>query len=227
MSIEAKPKALIVYHTFTHQTARVAAVMAESLAAKGYEVEQAEIEFTDPRWTGLFSGVPMRFPSLRIPRILLAQRRRKTGEIRIPDEAKNGVYDLVVIGSPTWWLTTNMPIRSYLKSSAARSVLDGRPFAAFSVSRRYWKGNMKDVRDLGEDRGGTWVDETHFTASGGQVTSMLSWLAYMKRGTPRERVLGVKLPAPNLKPDFEQQARRFIERIAERTATRSRVSAVG
>ena len=113
-----------------------------------------------------------------------------------------------------------MPVRSYLKSSAAESVLDGKPFAAFSVSRRYWKGNMKDVRKLGEGNGGRWLGETHFTAAGGQVRSMLSWLAYMKRGEPRERILGVKMPAPNLKPDFEQQARSFIDRVAARTAER-------
>ncbi len=225
MSIEAKPRALVVYYSFTQTTAKVADAMKESMEAKGYEVKQAAIEFTDPHWTKRFSTVPMRFPALEIPTILIAQRTRKTGGIRIPDEAKEGGYDLVVIGSPTWWLTTNMPIRSYLKSLAAKSVLDGTPFAAFSVSRRYWKGNMKDVRKLGEHHGGKWVDETHFTSAGGQVTSMLSWLAYMKRGTPRERILGVKMPAPGLKPDFDQQARSFIDSIAERNARRSRVSA--
>ena len=78
MSIEAKPRALVVYYTFSQQTARVAAVMAESLAAQGYEVEQAAIEFTDPRWAKRFSAVPMRFPALQIPTILVSQRRRKT-----------------------------------------------------------------------------------------------------------------------------------------------------
>ena len=56
---------------------------------------------------------------------------------------------------------------------------------------------------------------------------MLSWLAYMKRGQPRERILGVKMPQPNLKPDFEQQARSFIDRVAIKTAERrSRSGAV-
>ena len=49
---------------------------------------------------------------------------------------------------------------------------------------------------------------------------MLSWLAYMKRGEPRERILGVKMPPPNLKPDFEQQARSFIDRVATKSAER-------
>ena len=145
---------------------------------------------------------------------------RKTGEIRIPEEAARADYDLVVIGSPTWWLTTNMPIRSYLKSSAAKTVLDGKPFAAFSVSRRYWKGNMKDVRKLGEGNGGRWLGETHLLAAGGQVKSMLSWLGYMKHGEPQEKMFGMKMPPPNLKPDFEQQARIFIDRVASKSAER-------
>jgi menaquinone-dependent protoporphyrinogen IX oxidase len=220
MTAHRKPRALLVYYTFSQQTGRVAEVMAGTLAEKGYDVTKSAIEFTDPHWSKLFSQLPMRRPALRIPTILVAQRRRQIGEIRVPEEARAGDYDLVVIGSPTWWLTTNMPIRSYLESPAVRSVLDGTPFAAFSVSRRYWKGNMHDVRKLGEGNGGRWLGETHFTADGGQVTSMLSWLAYMKRGEPRERILGVKMPKPNLKPDFEQQARDFVTRIAAQTAER-------
>ena len=225
MTNEGKPTALVVYYTFSRQTGRVADAMAASLQEQDFEVTQAALEFPDPKWAKLFSGVPMKHPALRIPTILVAQRRRKTGEIRIPDEAKEGAYDLVVIGSPTWWLTTNMPVRSYLSSPEAKRVLDGTPFAAFSVSRRYFKGNMKDVRRLGERCGGTWVDETHFTSAGGQVTSMLSWLAYMKYGEPRKRVFGLRMPPPNLMPDFEAQARSFISRVAARTPGRSRVSA--
>jgi menaquinone-dependent protoporphyrinogen IX oxidase len=214
MTADTKPTALVVYFTFSQQTGRVAEVMEEGLTEKGYDVTRSAIEFTDSHWTGILSGVPMRRPALQIPKLLVAQRTRKTGEIRIPEEATRADYDLVVIGSPTWWLTTNMPIRSYLKSPDARSVLDGTPFAAFSVSRRYWKGNMKDVRQLGEGNGGRWLGETHFLAEGGQVKSMLSWLGYMKHGEPQERVFGMKMPPPNLKPDFEQQARTFIDRIA-------------
>jgi hypothetical protein len=64
-----------------------------------------------------------------------------------------------------------MPIRSYLKSPEAKIVLGGKPFAAYSVSRRYWEGNMEEVRQMGEEAGGTWLGETHFTALGNQVNS--------------------------------------------------------
>jgi hypothetical protein len=121
---------------------------------------------------------PMRRPILQLASILPAQLLRRTGEIRIPREAEEGEFDLVVLSSPTWWLTTNMPIRLYLASPAAKTVMSGRPFASASVSRRYYKGNLKGIRTLGEANGGNLVGETHFVLAGGQVKSMLSWLAH-------------------------------------------------
>ena len=207
-------------YSFSQQTQRVADVMADELTARGCDVTTAKIEFTDPRYKERFSQVPLRMPTIRIIGMLPAQLRRATGEIRIPQEAQGGDYDLVVFGSPTWWLTTNMPIRSYLKSPAAAKILDGKPFAAFSVSRRYWKGNIKDIRKLGEANGGRWLDQIHFLAAGGQVKSMLSWLSYMKHGEAAERVLGMKMPPPNLQPEFDQQARSFVDEVVDRAIER-------
>jgi menaquinone-dependent protoporphyrinogen IX oxidase len=217
VTADTKPKVLFVYYTLSDQTRRVVEAMANALTERGCDVTKAALEFTDPKWTRFSTGsVPMSYPAMRIPAILFAQRTRKTGEIRIPPEAQEGDYDLVVLGSPTWWLTTNMPIRSYLKSPAAKTILDGKPFAAVSVSRRYWKGNIKDIRKLGEGNGGRWIDETHFLAAGGQVKSMLSWLSYMKHGEARERAFGLKMPPPNLRPDFEGQASAFVNGMADR-----------
>jgi menaquinone-dependent protoporphyrinogen IX oxidase len=216
MSIEKTPKVLFVYYSFSQQTQRVVDAMAGALTARGCDVTTAAIEFTDARYLKRFAKVPMRHPMLEIVGMLPAQLRRKTGEIRIPVEAQSGDYDLVVFGSPTWWLTTNMPIRSYLKSSAAKAVLDGTSFAAASVSRRYYKGNLKGIQKLGEENGGKWVDKTHFVVAGGQVKSMLSWLGYMKHGEAQERVFGMKMPPPNLKPDFVEQAQSFIDSVADR-----------
>lgn len=211
-------RTLIVYYSFSKQTERVVDAMSTTLTAGGHDVTRAAIEFTDKRYVERFSRVPMAHPLTQIGGMLPAQLRRKTGEIRIPPEAQEGNYDLVLFGSPTWWLTTNMPIRSYLKSPAARAILKGKPFAAASVSRRYWRGNMKGVRTLGEDDGGTWLGQTHFVVAGGQVKSMLSWLAYMKHGEPKERVLGLKMPLPNLQPDFEQQAESFVKDVLSKVA---------
>ena len=217
VSPETKPSVLIVYHTFTKQSGRVADAIAKELEARGCEVTQALIEFTDQRWgPKLFSQFPLKHPITQVSSILTGQLRHQTGEIRIPAEARAGEYDLVLIASPTWWIQTSMPIRSYLESPAARVILDGKPFATVSISRRYYSINLGQQRKLGEKNGGRFTDKTHFVAAGGQVKSMLSWLGYMKHGEPQERVMGLKLPTPNLQPDFEKQAKTFADGLVDR-----------
>jgi flavodoxin len=221
-----QPKILFVYYTLSRQTGRVVDAMAAAATARGCGVTTALIDFTDEKWTRHLTGVPMKHPMPQISSILVAQRRRQTGEIKIPPEAQQADHDLVVFGSPTWWLTTNMPIRSYLKSPAAKKILEGKPFAVASVSRRYYNGNIKDVRKLGEENGGRFVGATHFVVAGGQVKSMLSWLGYMKHGEAQERVFGLKMPPPNLKPDYAEQARQFIDELTDRVLA-PRAAAVG
>jgi flavodoxin len=212
---DTKPKVLIVYYTLTKQAGRVADAMATALEAHGCDVTKALIEFTDERWVPKLSQFPMDRPFPQIASILTAQLRHRTGEIRIPPEAEAGDYDLVLLASPTWWFQTSMPIRSYLESPAAKAVLDGKPFATASISRRYYSINLRQQRTLGEKAGGRFVDKTHFVVAGGQVKSMLSWLGYMKHGVPQERVMGLKMPPPNLKPDYEEQAKGFVDGVAD------------
>jgi menaquinone-dependent protoporphyrinogen IX oxidase len=214
---ETKPKVLIVYFTYTKQSGRVVDAIAKELEARGCLVTSAPIEFTDQRWLPkLFSQFPLKHPISQVSTMLTPQLRHKTGEIRIPAEAQAGDYDLVVIASPTWWIQLSMPVRSYLESPAAKAVLDGKPFGTVSVSRRYYGFNLRQQRKLAEKNGGRFVDDTHFVAAGGQVKSMLSWLGYMKHGAPQEHVMGLKMPAPNLKPDFEEQAKAFADGLLDR-----------
>jgi len=151
---ESKPKVLVVYYTLSKQTGRVADAMATAFTARGCEVTKALIEFTDERWAPKLSQFPMKHPIPLIASILPVQLRHKTGEIRIPPEAQTGDYDLVVLASPTWWFQTSMPIRSYLSSPEAKTVLSGKPFACASISRRYYSINLGQQRKLGERNGG-------------------------------------------------------------------------
>src|SRR5271155_5253421 len=148
------PRVLFIYYTYSHQTLKVVEAMADVLRDQGCEVRQARIEFIDPRYSDRFSRFPLRHAYLDIFGMLPAQLRRATGQIRVPDEAREGEYDLICIGSPTWWLTTCMPIRSFMKSDSARRLLDRKRFAAFVVCRRYWRNNLKTVRKLGTKQGG-------------------------------------------------------------------------
>ena len=215
MNEEGKPKVLVVYYTLTKQSGRVADAMARAFEARGCDVAKASINFTDKRYLPKLSQFPMKRPMFQIPVILPAQLRHKTGEIRIPPEAQSGDYDLVVLASPTWWFQTSMPMRSYLESPEANTVLNGKPFACVSVSRRYRKFNLGQQKKLGEKAGGRFIDKTYFVSAGGQVKSMLGWLGYMKHGEPQERVFLLKMYPPNLDSDFEERAKAFADSLAD------------
>jgi menaquinone-dependent protoporphyrinogen IX oxidase len=221
---QTRPRVLLVYYSHTQQAKRVSDAMAEVLRGRGCDVTQAGIEFTDPDYAKNFKVFPFRHAVFGILPLLWPQLRRKTGQIRIPDEAKAGNYDLVCFGSPTWFFTTAMPLRSYLKSDEARTVLAGKPFAAYVVCRRYWSINLKEVRKLGTAQGGEYVDGIRFTYEGGQIRSLLSLLSYFGKGEMRERSLGIKIPPTNLKPDFGDQAQEFASKLADSVEPSARPS---
>src|SRR4051812_49740435 len=103
--------------------------MTEVLRERGCEVRQAAIEFTDKRWAQRFRRFPLRHALFDVLGLAPAQLRGATGEIAIPEEAQAGDYDLICIGSPTWFFRPSVPIRSYLKSAAAGRVMNGKRFA--------------------------------------------------------------------------------------------------
>ena len=100
-----RPRVLFVYFTVTQQTLRVVEAITDTLRKRGCDVQQARIEFTDPRYADRFSHFPFKHPYLLVAGMFLPQLRRATGQIRVPDTVREGNYDLVCIGSPTWWLT--------------------------------------------------------------------------------------------------------------------------
>src|SRR5271168_1827289 len=157
-----KPKVLFVYFTYTNQTLKVLEAMTEVLRDRGCEVQHARIDLTDSRYTARFHEFPMPRPFIELVGMIPAEIFRKTGEISIPDEARGGDYDLVCIGSPTWWLSTSVPIRSYLESEAASAALNGKSFATVVVCRRYYGHNLRTVKKLAIARGAKYLDGIHF-----------------------------------------------------------------
>jgi hypothetical protein len=213
------PRVLFVYFTYTQQSLRVAEAMADVLRARGCEVQMARIELTDARWSDRFTRFPLRHAWFDVLGMMPAQLRGATGEISIPDEAQDGDYDLVVIGSPTWWIKTSVPIRSYLASAAAGKILRDTRFAAFVCCRRYWGVNLRGVRKLATKRGGKYVGGIPFSYGGGQIPSLLALISYFAHGEQRKHYLGVKIPSTNLAPEYTAQAHGFATGLAEMLAT--------
>jgi menaquinone-dependent protoporphyrinogen IX oxidase len=210
------PRVLMLYYSYTGQSLKVLDAAGKVFSERGCEVHRAPIEFTDPRYAERFSRFPMKRVWPDMLSVLQAQKRGATGQIRTPDTVRDGDYDLVCIGSPTWWQTVSMPMRSFLKSAEARKLLEGKPFAVFVVCRQYWQENLTAVRELAEEQGGKFVDEIHFTYPGDAVRSMLSLTSYLGSGEYREKYLGVRIPPTNVQPEQLDQTRKFAAGLADR-----------
>jgi hypothetical protein len=132
------------------------------------------------------------------------------------DSATKPPVLFVYFGSPTRWLSTDVPVRSFLQSDTATRVLGGNPFAVAVCCRRYWKHNLKTVRR----RGGAFADGIHFRYQGGQARSLLSLLSYLGSGEYRDRYLGIKIPLTNIQDYHLREARKFAggERPPRRAA---------
>jgi menaquinone-dependent protoporphyrinogen IX oxidase len=213
---ERLPRVLLLYYTYTGQSLRVLEAAGEVFRERGCEVQNAAIQFTDQRYAERFSRFPMRRVWPDMLSVLPAQKRGATGDIRTPDTVRNGDYDLICIGSPSWWQTVSMPMRSFLRSDEARKLLADKSFAVFVVCRQYWKENLTAVRELAEQQGGRYVDEIHFTYPGDPLRSMLSLTSYLGSGEYRDRYLGVRIPSTNVQPEQLEQTRKFAATLADR-----------
>lgn len=210
-----RPRVLLLYYTYTGQSHKVLEAVGEELRERGCDVVPARIELTDRRYADRFSRFPMRRVWPDMLSVLPAQLRRATADISIPESAQTGDYDLICIGSPTWWRATNLPLRSYLKSGHARNVLSDTPFITFVVCRRYWRENIRTVRRLGQKHGGRYLGGLGFQYPGGQLRSMLSLTSFLGSGQYRDRYLGVSIPTTNVQPEQVEQARAFAARTAD------------
>jgi hypothetical protein len=226
MAITNKPSVLFVYYTYSQQTLLVVESMADVLRARGFNVRLAKIEFTDPRYAKRFAQFPLRHAYLDIFGMILPQLRGVTGRIHIPDEVRTGNYDLVCIASPTWWLHPCMPIRSFLESDVAGTLLAGKRCAAVAVAHRYWRDDLRILKEHIVKRGGEYVDGGHFTAGGGPVDSMLALFSYLSTGVTKDRYFGIKIPPATLEPRYIGQSQALANRLADNLITTSNVTHV-
>ena len=210
-----KPRVLFVYFTYTKQTLKVVEAMTEVFRDRGCEIEHARIDLTDARYTARFHEFPMPHPFRELIGMIPAELRRTTAEITIPEQARSGDYDLVVVGSPTWWLSTSVPIRSYLESKEAASILRNTDVATVVVCRRYYGHNLRTVKKLVTKVGAKYRDGIHFAYQGGQIRSLLSLLSYLGTGEYRERSFGIKIPPTNLQDQQLDTARTFAGGLAD------------
>ncbi len=206
-----KPRVLILYYSFTNQTRRVAEAMAEVFAELDCEVELCNIEFVDEHYR---IELPFRPVNRKLLSWFLPQVLGKTGAVHVPEEIIDGNYDLICLGSPTWWLNPAMPVVSFLKSPLAARLLAGKRFAVFVACRKLWWNNMRRVKKLAGKQGATFVDGAAFCFQGNQIQSALSFISYMKNDANLDRFMGVKIYEFGVPAEGIARAKEFARGLA-------------
>ena len=206
-----KPRVLILYYSFTHQTQRVAEAMGEVFEELDCNVDLCNIEFVDEHYRiqRPFKPVLIKLLGWFLPQVL-----GKSGAVRIPDEIANGEYDLICIGSPTWWLNPAMPVSSFLKSSSAGPLLADTPLAVFAVCRKLWWNNVRRVKKLARKQGAKFVDAAAFCFKGNQIQSALSFISYLHNDENLERFCGVRIYEFGVPDEGIAKAKEFARGLA-------------
>ena len=198
-STAATPSVLIVYYSYTQQTRRVAEEMAGVFRGRGCAVDLAAIEFTDPRYVKRFKEFPMPRPFLEVvamtPPNCVAARPRSASTDIVTEQN----YDLVCIGSPTWWLSTERPDPVVPRVRRRTPGADGHGLSPLpSVAAGTGVTTSRPCAGSGPRAARIFADGIHFRYQGGQLRSLLSLLSYLGSGEYRNRYLGVKIPPTNL-----------------------------
>lgn len=208
-------RCLILYYSMTGQAERAAALIAETTRDAGWEVVTCRIGMPDPADQ---LARPMRLADTK----KWTQGAQRGMAVRVdytPADALRGDYDLVLLLTNTWGDHPSVPVRSFLQSPEAKTLLAGRPFGVFVVCRRLWEKNLKIVRDLGEAAGGRYIGGEPFMHPGGQLGSLVQTVSYLwGSGAPRKRMLGFRLPPYGLSPEALARLPEFTRSLLAKTA---------
>jgi flavodoxin len=182
MDSSTKPlRVLIVYYSFTQETAKAARTIGDVFAARNCEVVYGPITFTDDRYKECIKLPMVPFWDAVLP-LLLPQLTGKTGQYQIDPDVLAQSYDLICIGSPTWWFNASMPVRSLLQSDQMKSVLQGKPFGAFIVCREYWRTALWRIKSLGRRQGGKFIGGTGLAFPGSTSHTVSIGYTYVTTG---------------------------------------------
>ena len=132
---------LIIYYSQTGQLLDILKNIASKLSDEKVNVSYCEIvpkkKYPFPWKQEEFYGA---FPEtfLQIPTELEA----------FPKEVLQKKYDLIILGYTVWYLTPSIPVNSFLKSTAAKTLLSNNPVITVSASRNMWIMAQEKVKKL-------------------------------------------------------------------------------
>lgn len=173
-------KVLVVYYSQSGQLRRIAERFMRgfedtSIAVDWYEIKPVE-DFPFP-WTdaAFFWAFPESY--LQVPQALQP----------IPESIAEKDYDLIVLAYQVWYLSSSIPITSFLKSEAGKRLIAGKPVITLSGTRNMWVQAQKKVKALLSGVGAELVGNIALTDRHANHISVITIVQWMFSGNPQPK----------------------------------------
>ncbi|WP_291864502.1 dialkylrecorsinol condensing enzyme DarA [Maribacter sp.] len=130
-----------------------------------------------------------------------------------PEEILNKDYDLVILGYQVWFLTPSVPINSFLKSNAAKKLLNNTPVVTVVACRNMWLQAQEKVKRLLVDADANLVGHLAFVDKHINHISVVTIEYWMLSGK-KDRYLGI-FPKPGVSDKDIAEAYKYAPPIKE------------
>jgi hypothetical protein len=188
-----RPKALLLFYSFTGQAQRAVEAARLACEAAGMDTCVCRVDFADP---AIRLQRPMAIADVK-RWTQVASAGRCEPICVTPEQALGDRYDYVGVFSNTWQNHPSTPIWSLLHDPRIAQLIAGTPFAVYVVCRRLWQRNAEKVTAKLVSLDGICVGARHFPHRGGPFSSLLRTVSYLlSSGGPAASIWGVKLPLP-------------------------------
>ena len=195
-------RVLVTYFSLTKQTQRAVEALSEGLKQEGCEVVYAPIETKE--------SIPFPFNFVTLVKTIFQSVSGINVPLKTPAFDLNADYDLIVIGSPTWWTTSNPITRSIFATPEYRQLLKGRNVAVLVVCRALWKSNIQTMKQKILESDAKFVDSIALQHGGQEPYRFISMMLYLWRGKlTGESFFGKQLGTYGLDDNAIEQARLF------------------
>ncbi len=122
-------------------------------------------------------------------------------------------FDLIILGFPIWFLSPAIPITSFLKTSEATRVMNGKPVLTIIGARNMWVNAQEDIKRMVLDNGGKLVGNIALRDKANNLSSVVT-IIYWMMTAKKDRLWGI-FPKPGISDKDIAEAERFGKPIYE------------
>jgi len=125
----------------------------------------------------------------------------------------NENYDLIILGYPIWFLSSPIPLTSFLKSKEAKTVMQGKPVITVIGARNMWVMAQEDIKQMIIDNGGLLKGNIALHDRHNNLSSVVTIIYWMTTGK-KQQYLGL-FPKPGISDADIINVKRFAPVISD------------